>query len=109
MEDFVRKAMLFDCYGELLNEHQRRIYSAVVFEDIGYSETAIQEGISRQGVHDLIRRCDRQLEKYEEKLHVLEKLVTARDIIRQLRLDIKDGSLREADSRANELEKLLLY
>ena len=65
--------MLFDLYGELLTDHQREIYGLLVNDDMSLSELAEQYGISRQGVHDLIRRCDRQLEGYEEKLHLLEK------------------------------------
>ncbi|MBO5521882.1 MAG: DNA-binding protein, partial [Eubacterium sp.] len=53
MEDFVERSLLFDFYGELLTEHQRKIYSAIVFEDYSVSEIAREEGISRQGVHDL--------------------------------------------------------
>ena len=73
MEKIVRQGMLFDLYGELLTDHQREIYGLLVNDDMSLSELAEQYGISRQGVHDLIRRCDRQLEGYEEKLHLLEK------------------------------------
>lgn len=65
--------MLFDLYGELLTEHQKAVYGQLVNDDMSLSELAEQYGISRQGVHDLIRRCDRILEGYEEKLHLLEK------------------------------------
>ena len=61
--------MLYDFYGELLNEHQKEIYEDVVFNDMSPSEIAREEGISRQGVHDLIKRCDKILKDYEEKLH----------------------------------------
>ncbi len=56
-----------------MTDHQREIYGLLVNDDMSLSELAEQYGISRQGVHDLIRRCDRQLEGYEEKLHLLEK------------------------------------
>ena len=68
MEKIVRQTLLFDFYGELLTERQRKIYSAIVFEDYSVSEIAREEGISRQGVHDLRKRCDRILEEYEERL-----------------------------------------
>ena len=73
MEKIVRQGMLFDLYGELLTDHQREIYGLLVNDDMSLSEIAEEYGISRQGLHDLIRRCDRQLEGYEEKLHLLEK------------------------------------
>ena len=71
--------MLFDLYGELLTDHQREIYGLLVNDDMSLSELAEQYGISRQGVHDLIRRCDRQLEGYEEKLHLLEEWMLLTD------------------------------
>ena len=72
MEKLVRQGMLFDLYGELLTEHQRAIYAELVNNDMSLSEIAESFGISRQGVHDVIRRCDRQLEAYESKLHLLD-------------------------------------
>lgn len=65
--------MLYDLYGELLTEHQRMIYGELVNEDLSLTEIAEIHGITKQGVHDLIKRCDKTLEGYEEKLHLLEK------------------------------------
>ena len=73
MEKIVEQGLLYDFYGELLTPHQRRIYEDAVFNDLSLSEIAQEEGISRQGVHDLIRRCDRALEEYEEKLHLMRR------------------------------------
>lgn len=73
MEKIVEQGLLYDFYGELLTEHQRRIYEDVVFNDMSLSEIAEEQGISRQGVHDLIRRCDKALMGYESRLHLIEK------------------------------------
>ena len=62
MEKIVEQGMLYDFYGELLTEHQRKIYEDVVLNDMSLSEIAEEQGISRQGVHDLVRRCDRTLQ-----------------------------------------------
>ncbi len=64
MEKIVEQGMLYDFYGELLTEHQRKIYEDVVLNDMSLSEIAEEQGISRQGVHDLVRRCDRTLQSY---------------------------------------------
>ena len=63
MEEKLEQAYLYDFYGELLNEHQRRIYEDFVFNDLSLGEIAKDEGISRQGVHDMVRRCNRTLER----------------------------------------------
>ena len=59
MEKIVRQSILYDFYGELLTEHQKRIYEEIVFDDMSYTEVGDMEGISRQGVYDLIKRCDK--------------------------------------------------
>ena len=78
--------MLYDFYGELLTEHQKKIYEDAVFNDMSLSEIATEEGISRQGVHDLIKRCDKILKSYEEKLHLVERFMSTKknvDLLRQ--------------------------
>ena len=72
MEKLVRQGMLFDFYGELLTDHQKAVYNSLVTEDMSLSEIAEEQGVSRQAVHDIINRCDKQLEAYESKLHLLE-------------------------------------
>ena len=90
MERIVRQTMLFDFYGELLTEHQQRIYEEVVVNDTGFSEVAEQEGISRQSVHEMIRRCDRQLDLYEEKLHMMERFLALRREISLIRQEAEE-------------------
>ena len=84
MEKFVEQTFLFDFYGELLTERQRQVYTSVVFEDYSLSEVAEELNISRQGVHDMVRRCDRALEGYEEKLHLVEKFVNIRGQVQKI-------------------------
>ena len=62
MEKFVERTLLYDFYGELLTKRQQQIYESVVLEDYSLSEVAEELNISRQGVHDMVRRCDRALE-----------------------------------------------
>ena len=73
MERIGQQVFLYDFYGELLTEHQKRVYEDVVLNDLSLSEIAEELGISRQGVHDLVKRCDRILAGYEEKLHLVER------------------------------------
>ena len=47
MEKIVEQGLLFDFYGELLTEHQRRIYEDMVLNDLSPSEIAKEQGISR--------------------------------------------------------------
>ena len=79
MENIVKQALLYDFYGELLTEHQKSIYEDYILNDIGLSEIANEKGISRQGVHDLVKRCQKTLEGYEAKLHLVDKFLKAKE------------------------------
>lgn len=81
MEKIFEQGLLYDFYGELLTEHQRRIYEEAVYNDMSLSEIAEEEGISRQGVHDLIKRCDKILCGYEEKLHLAARFAEAKKTV----------------------------
>lgn len=96
MERIAEQAMLYDFYGELLTEHQKKIYEDVVNNDFSLTEIAQANGISRQGVHDLIRRCDKLLQDYEEKLHLVERFLKIRDEVEVLqKLAENDAVSRE--------------
>ena len=85
MERIVEQTLLYDFYGELLTKHQREVYEDVVFLDLSISEIAQEQGISRQGVFDLVRRCDRLLAGYEEKLHLVERFRNAKRDVEEIR------------------------
>ena len=82
MEKFVRQSLLYDFYGELLTQTQKSIYEDVVMNDLSYSELAREYGISRQGVFDMMKRCDKKLEKFE---NAREKVATIQTEIQALR------------------------
>lgn len=84
MEKIFEQTLLYDFYGELLTEHQQRIYEDAIYNDMSLSEIAAEAGISRQGVHDLIRRCDKTLQEYESKLHLVERFMKAKDQVAQI-------------------------
>lgn len=84
MERIVEQTLLFDFYGELLTEHQRSVYEDVVMNDCSLSEAAEEYQISRQGIHDLVKRCNRTLVGYEEKLHLVEKFLSIREKVEQI-------------------------
>ena len=84
MEEFLQQTLLYDFYGELLTEHQRKVYEEVVLNDLSYSEAAEMFGVSRQGVHELVKRCNKILSEYEAKLHLVERFVQIRETVKQI-------------------------
>lgn len=84
MEDFVRQSLLFDFYGDLLNEHQKLVYGSYIQENLSISEIAQDSGISRQGVHDMIKRCRNILEEYEDKLQLVSRFIRIREKVSEI-------------------------
>lgn len=84
MEKIFEQGLLYDFYGELLTPHQRTVYEDAVYNDMSLSEIAEQQGISRQGVHDLLKRCDKILQDYESKLHLVERFSQAKEQIAEI-------------------------
>ncbi|MBE5939944.1 MAG: DNA-binding protein [Lachnospiraceae bacterium] len=115
MEKIVKQSLLYDFYGELLTEHQKSVYEDYVLNDIGISEIAEERGISRQGVHDLIKRCDKILDGYEEKLHLLERFSQVKEDVSDMKnsiAKIKCDNLDESDKELvneviNKLESII--
>ena len=85
MEKFVEQTLLYDFYGELLTERQQQVYESVVLEDYSLIEVGDDLGISRQGVHDMIKRCNHTLEEYESRLHLVEKFLCIRKQVQKIK------------------------
>ena len=95
MEKIYTQSLLYDFYGELLTEHQRRVYEEVVFDDLSLGEVAEELGISRQGVHDMVRRTEKALDKYEEKLGLVRKFLSLKDKVNEIRELTEDKKIRK--------------
>ena len=111
MDDILQLTLLYDFYGELLTEHQRSIYEDVVYNDMSLSEIAEENGISRQGVHDLVKRCDKILAGYEEKLHLVERFwKTKEDVskIRDLSLHYNKDCIAQTMEEINQISGRIL-
>jgi len=111
MDRIFEQTLLYDFYGELLTEHQQRVYEDAVYNDMSLSEIALEQGISRQGVHDLIKRCDKLLQGYESKLHLVERFMGAKEKIREIEkltvLVVQDGkSADDINARMQRIREL---
>lgn len=72
-EQRMRLGRLFDLYGGLLTDKQRDCLNMYFYDDLSLSEISEELGVSRQAVHDLLKRVEQTLEKYENKLGLLAK------------------------------------
>ena len=106
METKLAQAYLYDFYGELLNERQRKIYEDFCFNDLSLGEIAEEEGISRQGVHDHIRRSVKALESYESKLHLVDKFLYIKDKVGEIQKLARSYDGGNHEMVKTEIEKI---
>ena len=104
MEKIVEQSLLYDFYGDLLTEHQKDIYEGYVLENLSMAELAESSGISRQGVHDLIKRVEKTLNDYENKLHLVEKFLHIKNEVQKIQ---GSDSLKQAKTIAEEILDIL--
>lgn len=104
MEAFVRQSLLYDFYGDLLTDHQKEIFEAYVLDDLSLGEIAAETGISRQGVHDIIKRCNLLLSEYEEKLKLVDRFMKVKEKV--LKIEGSDD-IHEVRTIAKEILELM--
>jgi predicted DNA-binding protein YlxM (UPF0122 family) len=96
VKDLERIALLFDFYGPLLTERQQELLQAYYLEDLSLAEIAESEGVSRQAVHDLIKRSEAALLEYEEKLGFLREYQERQERLQRLEEALSRGDLPAA-------------
>ena len=98
LQDIVELSILYDFYGELLGEHKKEIFGAYIMDDLSLGEIAQDAGISRQGVHDIIKRCSVKLRDYEKKLGLktrFESIKADAEQIRELTKQMRSASAED--------------
>ena len=76
MEKNFEVSLLLDFYGELLKPSGKQMAELYYNDDLSLAEVAAETGITRQGVRDRIKRCERQLFEFERKLGLLRRFQT---------------------------------
>ena len=66
-------AYLLDFYGDVLSDRKRSVLDDYYNNDLSLSEIAQELGISRQGVRELIKKAEEELNFYEQKLHLAQR------------------------------------
>ncbi len=90
LDEIVYLSILYDFYGELLSDHKKQIFEDYVLNDLSLSEIAAEQGISRQGVYDIVKRCTQELRDYESKLSLVSKFQSIKDKLGNIKDIIKE-------------------
>ncbi len=71
---------LLDVYGDFLGNKPKSFLEYYYNDDLSLSEIAENEGITRQGVCDQIKRAESKLLEWEEKCHYCEKFARLKEL-----------------------------
>lgn len=99
----MRLGRLFDIYGGLLTEKQRNCLGLYFYDDLSLSEISEELGVSRQAVHDLLKRVEQILERYEVTLGVLAKEET---LHQEMHIVMKLLASDEHEKKSEAVERL---
>lgn len=93
---------LYDCYGNLLKENQATVIDLYYNQDFSLGEISEELNMSRAGVHDTLKRAEKNLTEFEKKLFLHSKLEKINDSAEKI-----IGIINEIDKKVkknNEIE-----
>ena len=88
LDNLYEISLLLDFYGALLSPRQQQILSLYHEENCSLQEISAELGISRQAVHDAIRKAENALRGYEEKLGLVARFQEQEKVLEQARASI---------------------
>ncbi|AYD40043.1 putative DNA-binding protein [Clostridium fermenticellae] len=99
MEDRVRVSILMDIYGKLLTEKQRNVMDLYYNDDLSLSEISELTFTSRQAVYDIIKRCNKLLDGYEDKIALMDRIFKMRDAKKSILGELNKVKCADKDSK----------
>ena len=97
-------AYLLDFYGDVLSDRKKSVLDDYYNNDLSLAEIAADLGISRQGVRELIKKAEEELNFYEQKLHLAQRFGEAGEHAAALRAMAVEHQL--PDEVLNEIRAL---
>ena len=98
--DRIRFGSLYETYGALLTDKQRQCLELYFCEDYSLAEIAEEMQVSRQAIHDLLKRVEQTLEHYEEMLGFLRRMEKTRTLTEEAKA-ILDSAAEEGKDVKN--------
>lgn len=98
---------LLDTYKNLLTDHQEKVMQDYYLQDLSLAEIAETASVSRQAVHDVIKRTEKSLEDYEKKLGILAQERLLKKRLDHIHRYLEDQQSVEVEYATRMLEKLI--
>ena len=113
MEEKVKISMLCQLYGKLLTKKQFEFIDDYYNNDLSLSEIAENHNITRQAVRDIIKKGEKKLFEYEEKLMFMKRMLNQEKRIEKALSELtkiqKDSSDNQVVSVLESIKKELNY
>lgn len=107
MLKIVKLSLLYDFYGQLLTEKQQRVFELYYNDDLSLGEIAENLNITRQAVYDNLRRAEKLLYNYEEKLKLVDKFLNQQEKIIKIKIKFMEYKNKIEITKNIELLKMI--
>jgi len=103
LDKSIKLINLYDLYQDLLTEKQRNYFESYYFDDYSITEISENNNVSRNAVHDQLKRSVKKLNDIEEKMNLRKQNIKRQVIISEIKNLTTDEKILEL---INELEKV---
>lgn len=107
IERKIKFGNLFDFYGQLLTEKQQKILQMYYLEDFSLGEIGDIASVSRQAIYDVVKRAEKILDDYENKLELYKKFNEQNRLLEDILNDIDQGLSENDISRFKDIKAKL--
>lgn len=107
MDKLTEMNLLYDFYGQLLTERQRKFVELYYCQDLSLGEISEQFGVSRQSVYDTLKRSEQTLHMFEEKLGLVSRSLEQRDCLDKALECLHNGNRTDIEKAKRILSKLI--
>ena len=103
MEEKVKLSMLCEFYGKLLTKKQFEFIDDYCNNDLSLSEIAENNNITRQAVRDIIKKGEKKLFEYEEKLLFMKRMLNQEKTIEQVLSELTKIQKTSSDKKVEHI------
>ncbi len=111
LDKYLRYGKLYDYYSDVLNERHKKVIKEYYLMDLSLREIAENLGITRQGVYDLLKRAEKNLDEIDSKLNIIKKQEKFKNNIQkkaqEINKNIEQEDYKNLKEHFNELVDLI--
>lgn len=107
LDNLSQLALLYDFYGQLLTPKQQEVFDLYYQQDLSLGEIAEEHRVSRQAIYDLVKRSEKILQDYENKLRLVSKFLKNKSKLELLREKLLVLNCSKNNQQWQEVELLI--